>query len=207
MPVEMDMSADISSGAFLKQPGTYHLFCIDSEEVAQDKDGKPLDGFRICCEAVAGTTPGFEKKQFDLVVFHPNASHKDGGAFSLKIRTRALVALGKIHPNETGQRKVIDLTPETTKGCQFIATLKEKDGHLKLDGANIYHVDDPEAGPFPKNERMLGYLRPDQRLTPKDFGVEDSGKPANGTSNGHANGNGNGSTAPERKSNVNLDDI
>ncbi len=204
--MEFETSESMESGAFLKLAGTYQLFVVDSEEQATDKDGRPCEASTVTCEAVAGTATGFEKKQIKLWINWPSANHKDGGAFARRVQTRWLVALGKLSPKSIGGRVSVDLTRETTMGCQFFATLKKKDNteKLEVDGANVYHVDDPEASAFPRNEKMLAYLRPDQRLTAKDFGVE-SASPAAAPS---ASGNG---AAPKpaaaSKSSVNLDDI
>lgn len=205
MPMEFDTSEDISD-AFLKEPGTYHLVCYDSQEAATDKEGKPLDAFRISASVAAGTVPGQVNKTVDLLFFHPKPTDKNGGEFALKRRTRALIALSKVRPAEIGKRVSIDLTPETTIGRQFIATLekaKDKD-YLQLHFADIFHVDDPEAAAFPKAAKLLAMLPAEWRLTAKDFGVEQS------TSGAAPSANGNGAaTKPSAasKSAVNLDDI
>lgn len=206
--MEFDTSEDISGGAFLKEPGTYHLVCYDSQEAATDREGKPLDAFRISASVAAGTVPGQANKTVDLLFFHPKPTDKNGGEFALKRRTRALIALSKVRPSEIGKRVSIDLTPETTVGRQFVATLekvKDKD-YLQLHFADIYHIDDPEAAAFPKAANIVAMLPADQRLTAKDFGVESATPTA--TSNAASGSNGNDSaTKPAAKSAVNLDDI
>lgn len=175
MPVEFETSQDTSTGSFLKEPGTYHLMIADSQEHATDKGGKPLDAFRLCCQVLAGTTPGQEGKTVDLLIFHPKPTDKKEGEFALKRRTRTLIAISMMKPINRGEKVSVDLTPNGATGRQFICTLAKSDkGYLEMNFADVYHVDDPEAAAFPKATKLLAMLPAEWRLTAKDFGVEQS---------------------------------
>lgn len=205
--MEFETSEGTATGSFLREPGTYHLIVVDSEETATDREGKPLDAFRISAAVGTGTVPGQENKTVDLLFFHPKPTDKNNGEFARTRRTRAMIALSKIKPAEADGRKVsIDLRPEATIGRQFVATLekvKDKD-FLQLHFSDIYHVDDPAAAAFPKSAKLIEMIPADQRLTAKDFGAE-TAVPAAAPS---ANGNGTATKpAAASKSSVNLDDI
>lgn len=205
MPLDFESSPDASAGgAFLREPGTYHMIVVDSQEQATDKNGAPLGGFRVSGQVVTGTVPGQKGKQVDLLFFNPKPTDKNEGAFARKKQTRCLIALAKMHPGDVGKRLSIDLTADTTNGRQFVATLEKEEGkdYLRLHFADVFHVDDPEAAGFPKDAALIGQMPAEWRLKPEDFGQAG------------ANGSGNGSpkSSPSQPkqtpaSSVNLDDI
>lgn len=213
MPMDFQASDDASTGgAFVTNPGTYHAMVIDSQEQATDKEGKPLDGFRIVAQVLAGTVASEKGKTFDLLFFHPKPTDKNEGAFARKRQTRCFIALAKMKPSDLGKRVTIDLTPDETIGRQFVCTLEKEDGkkYLSLHFADIFHVDDPEAAPFPKDTNLLGQLLPEWRLKPEDFGGEGAAVKGGGGSpspNGNGNGSGSHKQPPKAPSNVDLDDI
>ena len=212
MPIEYQTSEDASQGgAFVTHPGTYHFMVIDSQEQATDKDGKPLDGFRVVGQVLAGTVPGEKGKTLSLIFFHPKPTDKNEGAMARKKQTRCFIALSKMKPADAGKKIAIDLTPDETIGRQLVVTLEKEDGkdYLRLHFADIFHVDDPEAAPFPKDANLLASLPPEWRMKPEDFGGAGAAVPGGGSPS--PNGSGNGSHKPATKpapaSAVDLDDI
>jgi len=210
MPIEVQTSDDASTGgAFCKQPGTYHAMVIDSQEQAIDKDGKPLDGFRVVCQVLAGTVPSEKGKTFDLLFFHPKPTDKNEGAFARKKQTRCFIALSKMKPADAGKKIAIDLTPDETIGRQLVATLEKEEGknYLSLHFADIFHVDDPEAAPFPKDANLLASLPPEWRMKPEDFGGASAAVPAGGSPSPNGNNGSSHKQPAKAPSAVDLDDI
>jgi hypothetical protein len=197
MPLELESSESVESGNFLERPGTYHLYVFEAEESPMSAKQKPIDGLRFNCVAMAGTTPGQEKRTIRLTVYHPNPTHKDGGDFCLRLRTRFLWAIGVL--NKPGEKIVFD--GEKCKGMQFIATLvpSEDPKFLQLDGMHFWHVDDPDAAAFPKDQAALKLLPKELRRSPDAFKKLPSAASGNGSAAA--------TPAPAPKSTVNLDDL
>ena len=188
MAFEMEMPESTDrGGSFLDQPGTYHFSVTAMDEQPSGNDGKLIDGFRVSCAVLAGTTNGQEKKEVDITFFNPKLSDKNNGEFAKKKQARFALAVGLLDgPRKGGERVTIDL--QQAIGRQFIATMEERtftkrDGSqgksIDLHFADLWHVDDPEAAAYPKNEAALKLLPTSLRKKPEQFGS--------------SNGNGNGS--------------
>lgn len=156
-----------SGGLWLSEPGTYHCSVSEVNESPTNKDGEPLDGFKVKLTALAGTVADQKERTVNLLFFNPNMSSKDGGKFARRKQAKFLYATGLLNENQLGQRVEIDL--QHALGRQVIATL-EKDGNfLQLSYDNIYHVDDPQASKFPKDEAALRLIPKELRRDPSSF--------------------------------------
>lgn len=214
--IEMPESTD-RGGSFLDQAGTYHFSVTAVDEQPTGNDGKLIDGFRVSCAVLAGTTPCQEKKEVDITFFNPKMQDKNNGEFSKRKQARFVLAVGLLDgPRKGGERVTIDL--QQAIGRQFIATMEERtftkrDGSqgksIDLHFADLWHVDDPEAAAYPKNEAALKLLPASLRKKPEQF-------PSHAKSNSAAtNGNGSaGNTTPPATaaaatggSGVNIDDL
>lgn len=159
-----EMFESSGEGKYLKEPGTYHLLCNKLTFNPPNKEGTPLEGFRIEAEVLAGTTDGQEQKLVDIMLFDGKPTHKDQGASSRLKQTRALVALGLIHPTQIGQAVSID--PDAAVGRQFFAVLaKPKDSkYLELNYSDIFHFSDPKSAAFPRNAGMAAMVQATDKL-------------------------------------------
>lgn len=167
--------SDFQTGGFLKEPGTYHFCIVDAVENPTNKDGALIDNaaFRIYAEALAGTAPGQENKQCDIIFFWPKPSDKNEGAFNRKKIDRFLLAIGLMQ--EEDKDKELDIDIGKAVGKQFIAKMEldEDNKFLRVSFADIYHVDDPAIKTVPKSESGLKLIHPSLRK----IGEKPSGKP------------------------------
>jgi hypothetical protein len=140
---------------FLKDEGVFHLAVINAEEEAKykrgDKAGQFRNGFALEFEVL---TPGpHQKKMVEVFGRSPSLNHKDKGEFCRKVQGRILEAIAVINPSHYGKQATVELVRQdgdksivTVMGRQCIAKFKKnEDGYLELDGANIWHIDDPSA--------------------------------------------------------------
>lgn len=193
----------VSDGNYLKQKGTYHFAIVSIG--TEGRDGKLLEGFRVGLEVLDGTTRDKVKctelkKQTNVTFFNGKLTDKDQGKFRRQVQAALFVAAGIFDsPARVAAIKAkeeqIDL--ELAIGRQIIATLDVTEkGYMELVGASVYHVDDPAAAAFPKNEKALNLIPAALRKKPEELEAIKAafgGKKAEGGgSTGHANGNGNG---------------
>ncbi len=158
--------ASMAVSAFLDKPGWYHFLVNEVDEQPLNKSNGVLDGIRPVLTCLGGTEASQEKRTFDPLLFNPAESHKDGGEFATRVHLRLADACNFPLP-AAGEDVEIDWTK--AKGNQIVACVKPgKDPKfLEIDGAHIYHVDDPEVAAIPKNEKMLGLLPASKRRAAK----------------------------------------
>ena len=169
---------DFSSGSRLQSVGFFH-FVADSVNCPPTKhDGTlmPNAFLQVHCTVAAGTVPGCENKKWELLLWEPKPDNPD---FGQRINDRALIALGVIDPANPGA--AIEFNPDDLVGRQFIAHVEanEYNGktNYRLAFGDIYHVDDPEAASYPKNEGMLKIIPPALRRTSKTAPVNKANPP------------------------------
>ena len=154
-------SSDVGGeSTIVTAPGTYHCLVIKSADGASTK-GNQMDGVSALLEVVAGTTKGQEERKFHLSLFDPDLSKSDAAQeWSVKKQTAFAIAINQLDPSKLGEEVSIEFG--AGEGQQLFITLAENtyDGktNLELSFANIYHVDDPRASGFPKNEAALKLL-------------------------------------------------
>ena len=164
---------------FLKDEGVFHLAVINAEEEAKykrgDKSGQFRNGFALDFEVLS---PGpHQKKMVEVFGRNPNLNHKDKGEFCRKLQGRILEAIGVINPSHYGKQTTIELVRQdgdksvvTVMGRQCIAKFKKnEDGYLELDGANIWHIDDPSAEKCERLESAVSLLPKSVRRSPESF--------------------------------------
>lgn len=167
MPIDYEAGGDISTGGkWLDQEGWYHFVVLAASETPTKRDGTLIPGaigkLEVAC--LASTVPGQEDKTTEITLFPPSANHKDGGDFARKVLDRTWLALGLMTQQqiETKAKVRIDLNQAVSR--QFIARMAKDEKYLRLNGADIYHVDDPQVKDQPKNAAALRALPPSQRL-------------------------------------------
>jgi hypothetical protein len=186
MAFEMDMPDKMDGDSnFLSEPGTYHFAVLAVDEQPTNRDGKPLDGFKVHCCVLDGTTVNQAKKELELMFFAPKLTDKNNGEFAKRKQARFAMATGILPQAAPGQRVSVDL--QQAAGRQFVAEVERGTGSdgqptkfLQLAWANIYHVDDPAVAAVPKDAAALALLPKELRKTAKDF----EKKPASGGGNG-----------------------
>lgn len=175
--------ASMETSGFLEKEGQYHFLVSNIDEQPLNKDNSPVDAIRVEMSCVGGTDASQVKRLFNQNLFNPAESHRDGGEFASRVHLRLADACCLMGKAEAGDEVEIDWSK--AKGAQIVAFCKiekGKDGkdRLQIDGAHIYHVDDPEVAHVPKNEKMLALLPPDRRRVQKKEPPKQTQKP-NGT--------------------------
>ncbi|MEM9354645.1 MAG: hypothetical protein AAGB04_00395 [Pseudomonadota bacterium] len=175
---------DLSEGGkFLKVPGTFLVFVADVDDQPSNKDGRPIDN-AICqfkTKVLAGTSPGQEDKDFELTLFAPNLSNKDGGEFGRKIIDRVLLATALATKQQLEAKSQIDIDFTASRGRMFYIKIRlNNKNYAEMDGCSIWHIDDPAVSEMPKRkDAMAAY--------PKEFPFRwIGGQPANEAGDGAA---------------------
>lgn len=209
MPMEMEMPESFDTGgAFLKEPGTYHLAVLEVDEQPTSQKGELIDGFKIDAHVLAGPQ---NKKQAEITFWNPKLTDKNNGEMAKKKQARFVLATGIIQAAKPGEKVVVDL--QLAKGRQFIATLSNRESngktYIDLNFADIWHVDDPAAPQCERNQEALKLLPASLRRKPESFKPANAGGNSNGNGNGHAkpaSGQSQQSAAPV-STGVDLDDV
>ena len=213
MPMDMEMPDSFETGgAFLNEPGTFHLAVMEVNEEPTAKNGNLLDGFRVDVEVLAGT---HAKKQAELMFFAPKPTDKNNGEMAKKKQARFALATGVIKAAKPGEKVTVDL--QQAKGRQLVATLSQRESQtdstkkfIDLNFADIWHVDDPAAPQCERNQDALKLLPASLRRKPESFADSKAKAAANG--NGSGNGAAKSTTANQQQSapaaqGVDLDDV
>ena len=153
-----------TGGNFLELPGKFHAVIQHAEENAM-RGEKMVKGFMLEI-AVHGTEAGKEceiGKTFKLYFANGEPTHKDGGKFMRAKQLAALVAGNALDPSKFGQKVTIDLEGMTNHQVCVKLSLGDVQPngkqYLDLDGASIFHIDDPRAKSFPKNAEILEHAK------------------------------------------------
>lgn len=211
MAIEMEMPESFDTGgAFLHEPGTYHLAVIEVDEAPTSRNGGALDGFRVDVEVLAGPQA---KKQAELMFFAPKPTDKNGGEMAKKKQGRFVVATGVAPAAKPGEKVTVEL--QLAKGRQLIATLSQRESQtdptkkfIDLNFADIWHVDDPSAPQCERNQAALGLLPKSLRRDPASFKQNASGTAgSNGNGSSKAGGQQQTSQQTQLAGTVDLDDV
>lgn len=174
-------------GNFVDEPGTYHVHVVDVKD-GQGPKGEPIEGFTVSCEVLAGTVEGCANKVTDLTFFAPRLDAKESQILLTKRRNAAFcLATNLVDPSSLGSRKEVDVSEANTQ--QFIVSLErqmdknEETGKYDVPGkflrvrfADIWHVDDPDAKDYPKNQDALKMIDQKHRHGEEWFGFKESKK-------------------------------
>lgn len=181
-------STDVGGeGNAITKPGTYHCDVANGRD-GESTNGKSINGCSAVLTALAGTEADQVGHEFHLHLFDPDLSKSDKAQeMASKKQTAYGVAINQIEPSKLGQALDVDFGAGAD-GQQIIITLTENeyDGkvNLQVHFANIYHVDDPRAEKFPKNQEALGYIDASNRKTAEYFTPLTAKKGSNGSANG-----------------------
>jgi len=170
--MEFELTEDaVGESNFVDQPGTYHFQIMDVKE-SQGPKGNLIDGFTFTLSVLAGTVKSEVGKTFNLTMFKPKLTEKDGGKFSRLKQTALLVACNLVDPTALGKRVSIEL--RTAIGHQFVARLERDEQNTKyvrVSGADTWHVDDPRAANVPKDDAALKLIPAGVRHPAEWFGA------------------------------------
>jgi hypothetical protein len=211
---DMDMPDDFEGGGnFLQEPGTYHLLVLRVDEAPTNNKGDLLDGFRVDCAVLDGTTPGQKDRQTDIMFFRPKLSDKNGGEFAKRKQARFAIATGILGQATPGQRVTVDL--QRAAGMQFVAELeheidkdtKQPKKFLQLAWANIWHVDDPAVSQVPKDAAALELLPAAMRRSAESFAKKDKPSGGAGSTAAKPQDKPTPPTQPPKQAAVNVDDL
>ena len=179
-------------GNWIDKPGTYHLVVTVTEEQPVSRTKGMIDGFKVAFQAVEGTVRDRDgrftekDKTIDLIFWNPKLTDKNEGLFARQKQAAFFVAAGLMREDQLGTE--VDITLGDACGHHVIATMEEdeKDGkkRIQLAYADIFHIDDPRAAGFPRNEKALALVPATHRRDPASFNVVATAKPNGATSNG-----------------------
>lgn len=159
-------SMDVTS--FMDKAGQFHFLVNKVDEEPTTKDGAALDGIRVeltCQGGICRDNPKDDsqvKRPLNVLLFNPSESHRDGGEFATKVHLRLADACCLLPKADAGEE--VDIDWSKAAGRQIVAFVnfsKPKEGKepmLQIDGAHIYHVDDPNVAHVPKNQAVLKLL-------------------------------------------------
>lgn len=213
MALQFEMPDEVATGGdFLSTPGKYHCSIVETHEEPKyhggDKKGQPVDGFRVKLSVLNGPNAG---KTTNVTFYNPKMNSRDGGKFSLQKQAAFFIAAGLVDPSKLGQKVEIKLEDAINRQV-FVELEGDDEGkYVDLAWANIYHVDDPKAASYPRDEKSLAILPKSMRLNAAVFEAmrKGGGGGSNGSaSNGNTNGNGHASkpaTKTETKTDVSDD--
>lgn len=149
-------------GTYLKLPGTYH-FAVNRIVDGEGPKGGVITGFTMFLSVLAGTVEGQKEQEYTMVLFDPDLSGSEKAqAWARKKQAAAFIALGLMNPSDLGKPGLSIPDLNTADGTQLIAKLEMDDYNdtprLELSYADIWHVDDPRAKAFPKDESAFKFL-------------------------------------------------
>jgi len=168
----LNSSASIGgSGSSVTEPGTYHVQVLRSAD-GQSTKGNQISGCSAVLSVLAGTVQGQVGKEHSLHLFDPDMSKDEKSQdWSVKKQTAYAIAINQMAPSDLG--KSVDVDFDNAEGQQFFINLEENDYNgeksIQLAFANIYHVDDPRAKDFPRNEDAMKILPAELRKGPEYF--------------------------------------
>jgi len=171
-----------SSESFLDVPGTYHFLVKDVKTT--DRNGSPLDGFRVELEVLDGTPRNGEKcselgKKLSLSFRNGKMNSKDGGKFAQQKQAAMFVAANLIntrHLDQIRNKTLRELDIDLMRSSQVIAAIEKRQFTndkgapqevLDLVFSNVWHVDDPQTLHFPKCQKSLGLIPLAMRSSPE----------------------------------------
>lgn len=175
-------------GKWITKPGTYHLVVTATDEEPVNKKKELVDGFVVDFQALEGTVKDADgkftekDKTTSLTFYNPKITDKNEGLFARQKQMAFFVATGILTEDQLGKTGLsIDL--EKARGRHVIATLEEQEGtdgrnYIRLSYSDIFHIDDPRAAGFPKNEKALSLIPPAHRRDPKSFKANGNGDDA-----------------------------
>lgn len=197
-------------GNWIDKPGTYHLMITaTNEEPISKKDKKLIDGFTVDLQSLEGTVRDADgkftekDKTISLTFYNPQITDKNEGLWARQKQAAFFVATGLMTEEQLGQQG-IKITLSEAVGRQVVATLEENIGtdgkkYIRLAFGDIFHIDDPRAARFPRNEKAIAFIPSAYRRDPKSFKtVDDDEKSAS---------NANGQTKKSGSKAVDLDDM
>lgn len=171
-------------GNWIDKPGTYHLMITAAdEEPVSKKDKKMIDGFTVDFQALDGTVRDAagkfteKDKTVGLTFYNPKITDKNEGVFARQKQAAFFVATGLMTEEQLGKQGITIKLSEAV-GRQVIATLEEQVGtdgkkYIRLAYGDIFHIDDPRAAGFPRNEKAITLIPSAYRRDPKSFKIGD----------------------------------
>jgi len=157
MSFTLEMPTELGSSSMLEVGGKYHGVVKEVEENPILGD-KPFRGFQVELEIVA---PAEHAEKTARVLFgNPDLSHKDKGEFSRAKQASFVIATNVVDLGKLGQSVDVDLSSAIGQHVlielEMKASQKDPSKHFpELRYSNVFHVDDPRAKGYPRNDEAL----------------------------------------------------
>lgn len=200
MAINFDAPESIPTGGgnWIDKPGTYHLMITAFDEEPVTKDKKLVDGFKIDFQALEGTVRdpdgkfSEKDKTIGMTFYNPKITDKNEGLFARQKQAAFFIASGLMTEEHLGKQGIA-INLKDAVGRNVVATLEEQEGtdgkkYVRLAYADIFHIDDPRAAKFPKNEKVLALIPTAHRRDPKSFKIGDDDTPKNPPKSNGSNG-------------------
>ncbi|MBX3422242.1 MAG: hypothetical protein KF752_11870 [Pirellulaceae bacterium] len=157
MTFTIDMPETLGGSTMLDVAGKFHVVIRDVEE-------NPLIGqnpFRGFCAEIEVIAPREHAEKTAKIKFgNPDLSHKDKGEFAKAKQASFAIATGVVDLSKLGQSVDADLSAAIGQHVLIeIEQVPWKDDPTKhspnLRYANVFHVDDPRAKEYPRDDAVL----------------------------------------------------
>lgn len=157
MSFTMEMPTEFGSSTMLDAGGKFHAVIKDVEENPVLGDHQ-FRGFQAELEIVSPSEHA--EKTAKILFGNPDMSHKDKGAFARSKQASFAIATNLVDLSKLGQSVDIDLTSAIGQHVLVEIVMKptKNDPNKvfpELNYSNIYHVDDPRAKGYPRNDEAL----------------------------------------------------
>jgi hypothetical protein len=162
MTFTMDMPTELGGNStMLDVAGKFHAVVKDVEENPLLGD-KPFRGFRVELEIVS---PAEHAEKTARIKFcNPDVSHKDKGEFAKAKQGAFVIATNVVNLSKLGQSVEVDLSEAV--GQHVLIEIEQspwKDDPTKhspeLCYANVFHIDDPRAKGYPRNDELVKLVK------------------------------------------------
>lgn len=153
----MEIPAEFGSSTMLDVGGKFHAVVKDVEENPV-LGGSQIRGFHVELEIVAPADHA--EKTAKLLFGNPDLSHKDKGEFARAKQASFAIAANVVDLSKLGQEVEVDLSSAIGQHIvvelEIKASQKDPSKHFpELRYSNVYHIDDPRAKGYPRNEEAL----------------------------------------------------
>lgn len=169
----------------------HHVVVMEADNSRVGKKGGHVNGPRFHFESRASTAPNQFGREFEIVIFGGDPSHRDGGKFAdslqRRLMTKLLEAVGYTNKSQRGQKGVA-IDWDKLPGLQCVVLIdvdtagefprvefvwKTTDENPEL---GIYAIDDPLVKHVPLDPEALALSPPEQRA--RAMALRGKGAPA-----------------------------
>lgn len=161
-------SEDTSAGGgFVSEAGLYHMAVVSCDEHPTNKQGVTIDSamFRVNMVVIDSSVPGQRDKSFSEIFFQPKEDPvANPNQFAMKKATRFMLAVGLMRHDQIGKEFDVDLS--SAAGRQLLVKIELDDkGYAGISFADIFHIDDPAAKGYPRDDSFVASIPKELRGT------------------------------------------